>query len=532
MGKYFWDIDHNIVGSEWAKLQLQDWAVPFPEYKDRPVEFLFDKLNFVCTKEQADICNSVRDNRVTNVQASHGVGKTAISARLALWYLFAVGGQVVTTAPTFRQVKNLIWKEIRSTHSRFSQILGGTCNTLDLFVNPSVFAIGFSSSDHNTDAFQGMHADYFLFIQDEANGISPLVDDGFISCATGENNRILRVGNPVCPYTPFYYSCQQSSTRLSCWGHPNVSWAYQVGPDGTHRLKPDIAVQIISPQGDVKPQDEWPAELPRDLIPGAVSISWIEGIRKSRGEGTAYWLGRVEGIFPVDSTDSLFPIATLHRIRDKSISSRSELLELHKNKSLSVGLDCGDGGDDSAISILRGHLVVHCELLPTVGDGYDGDRLSARTKELQAEYGEFGAVAYDASGVGSWLDGPLKSWFKGRVHRIKWGEAASKKQDYGNLKAEQFDELAKLLKGDDFEGGFLCSEESWNALLKEFASITRRDVRDGSKMYLVSKKELREKLGHSPDLLDSLVLAYSIPLGITSGKVGSRDWIAATRKSR
>ena len=48
--------------------------VPYPEYAGDPEGFITEVLGFWLTDQQREICRSVRDERETNVQASHGVG--------------------------------------------------------------------------------------------------------------------------------------------------------------------------------------------------------------------------------------------------------------------------------------------------------------------------------------------------------------------------------------------------------------------------------------------------------------------------
>jgi hypothetical protein len=77
-------------------------------------------------EKQEEIALSVRDNRYTTVRACHDVGKTYVASRLALWYLYSHPQSiVVTTAPTMRQVENLLWRELRAAHENAIQPLGG-----------------------------------------------------------------------------------------------------------------------------------------------------------------------------------------------------------------------------------------------------------------------------------------------------------------------------------------------------------------------------------------------------------------------
>lgn len=499
---------------ELPKLVLGD-AVPFAEYASDPVGFIENVLGFTLTEAQKEICISVRDNQVTNIQASHGVGKTHLSACLVIWCVFAWAGIAVTTAPTRNQVVNLLWKNIRQIFSRHKSKFSGECIETKLKYSEHAFAYGFSSSNYSADSFQGIHAERLLLIADEANGIAQLVDDGFISCSTGDDNRILRVGNATVPFTPFHRNCQQGSIRLPVWDHPNVSWAYEVPDDGKwHKLKQEIAVLIKDEKGKVLPQSKWPEELPRDVIPGAVSIGWIEAVRRRYGEGSNYWLGRIEGIFPVNSIDGLFATDRTIEMRERSKRMRPLLNTLNKDMGYTLGADCGDGGDHSAIAILRGREFVYGESLITQGDGLDGNRLSDRIKELSKEYGGFESIAYDATGVGSWLQTPLNEWYNGVTYRVKWGEAANDNK-YINLKAEQYDLLAQAIKNKESNVFFNCDQETFDTLLQQMSAITYKTTM-AEKLQLISKADLRKTLGKSPDQLDALVMAYSVPLGVAS----------------
>jgi hypothetical protein len=182
--------------------------VPFPEYSHDPAGFIAHELRFTLTAQQVEICESVRTNRETNVQASHGVGKTMLSACLVLWWVLAVGGLAITTAPTKRQVIELLWGEIRRTHKRIA--LPGELIQTKLTLSEDARAFGFTASDTNSNAFQGVHHPRLLVIEDEACGISQDIDEGASSCATGANNRFLRVGNPIEPGGAFEKACKQS----------------------------------------------------------------------------------------------------------------------------------------------------------------------------------------------------------------------------------------------------------------------------------------------------------------------------------
>ena len=76
-------------------------------FKDDPVGFS-RFIGVEPTEDQQRFLESVRDNPETNVKAAHGVGKSIGSAVCVLWWVFAVNGLAITTAPTEDQVKQIL----------------------------------------------------------------------------------------------------------------------------------------------------------------------------------------------------------------------------------------------------------------------------------------------------------------------------------------------------------------------------------------------------------------------------------------
>ena len=148
--------------------------------------------------KQEEIILSVRDNRYTTVRACHDVGKTYIAARTALWFLYSHPQSiVVTTAPTMRQVENLLWRELRSAHESSKQKLGGEPLKTRLDIAPDWYAIGASSGD--PDKLQGFHAASgdILIIIDEAAGVNEDAFEAIEGMMTSEKARMLMIGNPT-----------------------------------------------------------------------------------------------------------------------------------------------------------------------------------------------------------------------------------------------------------------------------------------------------------------------------------------------
>ena len=104
---------------------------------------------------QKDILEALVHNREVNVRSCHSAGKSWVASRAALWFLFNhPDSLVITTAPTARQVRGILWKEIRTAHSHSLFPLGGEPSTTALRISPSWMAIGFTAAEHDPDRLQ------------------------------------------------------------------------------------------------------------------------------------------------------------------------------------------------------------------------------------------------------------------------------------------------------------------------------------------------------------------------------------------
>src|SRR5436190_17564012 len=85
-----------------------------------PIWFIMRLLGVsYLTPQQRQIVRSVRNNRRTAAPSGHGIGKTFLAACIVLWFLFSFpGAKVLTTAPTWFQVENLLWREVRKIFTR------------------------------------------------------------------------------------------------------------------------------------------------------------------------------------------------------------------------------------------------------------------------------------------------------------------------------------------------------------------------------------------------------------------------------
>ena len=499
----------RMIGGERASTEVKSTR----RYKadEKALSFRNDPIGFAkylgvefLTDEQEQIMLSVRDRSVTNVQAAHGVGKTFLSGILVLWWVFSVEGMCVSTAPTGRQVKELLWKEVRTLYDLNQKKLGGRRGKLFVEKSQSAYAYGFSSYDYSSDTFQGIHAERLLVIEDEANGISQEIDDGASACVTGADNRLLRIGNPTAASTPFFRACRASNIRIPVWSHPNVSWAYEKDINGIHRLKPEIAALICTEDKEepILPQKDWFSFLPCDRVKGAVSISWIEK-QRHRGEASAYWVSRVEGVFPEDNSASIIPRSWFIAARARYDADPEHWDKIADRFEWRWGLDVGDGGDSHGLAGWRGSVLYIVKEQVTLGDRKDTARAAGLAINTVKKYP--GRVSVDQIGVGA---GTLAMLIEEYIEAdgVNWGTAAADPVQFANVKAEDFWKMREAFEQGEVAVAPLGKYE--DEVIEDLANIWYEELSTGK--IKIEKKDLtRKRLGRSPNLGDAVCYGFN-----------------------
>jgi hypothetical protein len=239
------------------------------QYLNDPVGFVREVLGEELWSKQREIAESVRDYRHVAVRSAHDTGKSFVASRLAAWWLSVHepgDAFVVTTAPTFAQVRVILWREIIRAHKR-GNLLGRT-NQTEWLIDEEIVAYGRKPADYDEDAFQGIHARYVLVILDEANGVPPGLWTAVETITTNEGCRILAIGNPDSPLSQFKQVCD-----------PGSGW------------------QVIHVDGLQSPNFTG-EDVPDSLRALLLSPEWVEERRIAWGEDSALFESKVRGNFP------------------------------------------------------------------------------------------------------------------------------------------------------------------------------------------------------------------------------------------
>ena len=274
------------------------------------------------TDEQIEIIKSVWNQKYTDVKSCHTIGKTYILAAILISYLYTHENSVViTTAPTGRQVRDLLWREVNNFHSNAKVKLGGKCNVMNLNIDAKWYATGIATEpgkeSESAIKIQGYHAPDILIIADEAFGIQRQIYEALDGVGSSEGARFLAVGNPSSTNNAYALELQKSGRKaitISAFNHPNVKEK-------------------------------------KTVIPGAVSYTWVmdkirdwcEPMDKKidhscfEYEGQIYkpsdlFRWKVLGEYPLQAVDSLVSyqelLQAMETVKDKEIGINNGALDV------------------------------------------------------------------------------------------------------------------------------------------------------------------------------------------------------------
>ena len=131
-----------------------------------PIYFCEEVLGTPLWEKEREILLSVRDHKETAVRSCHASGKSFTAARVIHWWLSRYVGDavVITTAPTFRQVKEILWREIKNAVANKHIYPKDTILDTQINLGAKYFALGLSTD--KPDQFQGFHSPHLLVVID------------------------------------------------------------------------------------------------------------------------------------------------------------------------------------------------------------------------------------------------------------------------------------------------------------------------------------------------------------------------------
>ncbi|MEE9286164.1 MAG: DEAD/DEAH box helicase family protein, partial [Dehalococcoidia bacterium] len=254
-----------------------------------PAFFFREVLGWEPWAGQIEIAEAVRDaiagdglKRIA-VRSGNGVGKTAIAARIMLWALRCHRDSVViTTAPTSRQVTELLWREARDAYHTSRHPLGGRFyeGQPQWELGPRRFALGMSPEHTRPERFQGFHARLILFLADEASGVPEAHWEAIKGSLLAGNAVLLAIGNPTRLHGEFYEAFHRNAhlwrrLHISALDTPNLSGQGVPVPGLVNR---EGVKQALADWGEDSPlyQVRILGQFPTAASSQLVRLDWVE----------------------------------------------------------------------------------------------------------------------------------------------------------------------------------------------------------------------------------------------------------------
>ena len=197
-----------------------------------PVQFARDILGVSLWWKQEDVLDAVMRERRVAVKSGNGLGKDFTAAVAVLWYLHCHDpGIVLSTAPTFRQVRHVLWRQIHRLHRGAADTLGGTLLDTRWELAEDRYALGLSAD--GADQFQGFHCPNVLVVVDEAEGVDEEIYEAIDSVMTSQYPKLLLIGNPTSTSRPVPPSVPPGARNLQDHHHIRPRLSQRV--KGPHR---------------------------------------------------------------------------------------------------------------------------------------------------------------------------------------------------------------------------------------------------------------------------------------------------------
>lgn len=419
-----------------------------------PVFFVEEVLKNPIWDKQKEILEAVRDNREVAIRSCHASGKSYISGRIVPWWLSAYKDSVViTTAPTFRQVKEVLWREVKGAIVGKNLFPENKILDTKIDLSEQWFALGLSTD--KADQFQGFHSPHLLVLIDEASGIQPNIEEA-IDGLTPE--KIIRIGQPLSSVGRFADSFRMPGVKkmsISAFDTPNLT-----------------------------------SEDDEVIIPGLITKEDVENFKIRYGEDSNVYRVRVLGEFPTQDADSLISINDVCKAMEREADVKDQFEKR-------MGVDVARFGNDRTVIIIR-HMekVTRKETFSTLDTMEIAGQVLRIAKEesVKAEN-----IYIDTIGVGAGVFDRLREqhW---PVSSVCVSESPQDKENYLNLRAELYaDKLKEWLKTAD-----LPEDDDFY----ELANIKYKFSSKGL-LQIESKQDMKKRGLDSPDVADALMLTFA-----------------------
>jgi len=496
--------------SYYFKLKAEDEAQAY-------IEWIDDWLGITLTPPQQKMIRAVCENQKTLIVGANGFGKTycLVAFSLAFFYLNKQSN-VIATSGTFGKMKRTYCNPIRKLHESTWGLPGRymlSSSTIRIDGYPEMFLTATAPGDPGE--LEGIHAEHLLGIIEEADksGINDKHFDSMESLLVDHRDKLLASANPPQDSGDITNKIMEDPTwttvefsSFDAWNvqvemnHPDP---YQKDEDGNpiqeagwYRLKPEVEDKMVDGVirlSQIKADYEsWNGE------------SWpgVEAAMESgeREDLDVRWYRRRLGQKPPE-------LAVVHRpytVDQLDTAWNREAAKVTATPT-GLGLDIARGGGDK--NALVGVFGREIRVLD-VWDLRKGEtHIDSEQRVKDNIHASWDCrLAIDAVGEGSGIADMIGEWYP-NTYRFNNGSNAIQSSKYDNKWTESNAEFGKLLRdGAAYQHSKLREEARAAARSLAYeVSYTKRKGHDF--LRLNSKRDVKDRLGHSPDVLDAALMA-------------------------
>jgi hypothetical protein len=461
---------------------IQDWN-----------RFIREVLGVRLTRRQRQVVWSVQNFAKTAVSSCHSFGKDYVAAAISLAFLYLHYPEciVIESAPTGRQVADIMMAEIARMHKNAMVQLGGNllASKIKFEDRPKCFLEGFKAADKDTEAWTGYHSPNLLLVITEASGIEQETFDAIEGLLTG-NSRLLLVGNPNRCSGEFYKafkSAYYQKFKFSAFDSVNVR----------------ARKQIIPGQVDyawVKERvEKWCQQIDQQEV--------CEEFHDFKFDGQ-WWrpnnlfLPKCLGEFPMDDGDKLIPLSWIEAAQERWREINGEY---DGDEPLKLGVDVAGMGRDMTVFCYRYDNVV--TQFRNFAKAYHMETAGRIKQELDKDQRYMAFI--DTIGEGA---GVYYRLIEQDVNAcsVKFSESAKKYHDFSgelnfaNMRAYCWWAIRDAL---DPQNDINLALPPIDELTQDLNEPTFKPRSDGS-FIIEEKDEIKKRLGRSPDYGDALALTF------------------------
>ena len=448
------------------------------EWNKSALLFTTECIGATPSVQQAEGLLAMGESKRISIRSGHGTGKDAMAAwRIIQFLTTRAYPKVVCTAPTNRQLSDVLWSEI-SKWLRHSIVADEFVIQADKIfhkdapkewwcraVSPSVKA----SKEDQAETLAGFHGEHLLIVVDEASGVADPVYVPLEGALTQEDNHVLLIGNMT----------------------KNVGYFYD-----TH-FHPTIRNRWTKLHWDSRKSTNVKKEM-------------IEYFAEKYGEDSNVFRIRIMGEPPVDDASSFIPLSW-------ALSCVGNEIEVDDDWPLTLSVDVAREGDDKSIILpRRGFKIYPWDQFQEMHTIFLANRIVSVFNDMDAD-----SVGVDSIGVGGGVVDWLKHDPRGLGTRVVYGvnvaEAATDGKKHHRLRDQLWDMVRYNCMHANYSfpdvsvkrktmSGTAIDVNIGQELANELSTV-RHSIDKNGAIVIEAKRDMKARSIASPNIADAVCIS-------------------------